>query len=102
LAFAKALGLDPESDVLGFGFRWTALADRQLGCWANPELSSPTTGQAHDDTVETMVEIPLMTPANALAPYVSRVVRDLFALFDGYIMPDATIEYWVRRLMTRN
>jgi hypothetical protein len=102
LAFAKALGWDPESAILGFGFRWTGLSARKLGCWANPELSSPTSGRAHDDTAETMVEVPLITAANALAPYVGRAVRNLFALFDGYVMPDATIEYLMRRLSTRS
>ena len=87
--------------MLGFGFRWTGLTGRELGCWANPELASPAHGHAHDDAAETVLEVPLITSTNALAPYVSRAARDLFVLFDGYVMPDATIEYWVRRLITR-
>jgi hypothetical protein len=101
LAFAKALGWDSESAMLGFGFRWTGLSGRQLGCWSNPELASPASGQAHDDTAETMVEVPLIISPNALAPYVGQAVHELFTLFDGYVMPDATIEYWVRRLVSR-
>jgi hypothetical protein len=49
-----------------------------------------------------MVEVPLITSTNALAPYVGRAVRDLFALFNGYVMPDATIEYLMRRLIARS
>lgn len=101
LAFAKALGWDPESTILGFGFRWTHLNGRQLDCWSNPEVPISASGPAHDDTVETFVEIPLVIPANALAPYVGQALRDLFVLFNGYVMPSAAIEHWVRRLVER-
>ena len=56
---------------------------------------------AVDDTVETFVELPLDTPASAIAPYVETVVNDLFARFDGYHMRIDAIEEWVKRLIER-
>jgi hypothetical protein len=102
LSFARALGWDPESTRLGFAFRWTRLQGRTLDCWSNPMVPITATGRAHDDSAETFVEVPLITPANALAPYVEQAVRELFVLFGGYTMPAATVEEWVRRLIQRN
>jgi hypothetical protein len=101
LAFAKALGWDPESTRLGFAFRWTRLTGRQLDCWSNPMVPISSTDRAHDDVAETFVEIPLITPVNAIAPYVEQAIRDLFVLFGGYVMPTGAVENWVYRLIER-
>jgi hypothetical protein len=95
LSFARALGWDPDSTRLGFAFRWTRLQGRTLDCWSNPMVPISVTGRAHDDVAETFVEVPLITPANALAPYVEQAVRELFVLFGGYTFPTAATEEWV-------
>jgi hypothetical protein len=102
LAFARALGWDPDTTILSFGFRWTHLSGRRLHCWSNPEVMISTSGQAHDDSSEAFVDVPLITPANAIAPYVGQAIRELFVLFSGFVISVETIEYWVRRLIERN
>jgi hypothetical protein len=101
LSLAKALGRDPEKTVLGFAFKWTKLKGRELDTWANPMVGTVLGRIAHDDEVTTFVEVPLDTPASAIAPYVERAVRDLFVLFGGFIPGSDTIEYWVKRLIER-
>lgn len=101
LGLARALEWDPETTTLGFGFRWTHLSGRRLDCWSNPEVTISASGPAHDDIAETFVEIPLVTPANAIAPYVGQALRELFVLFNGYVIPGTAVEHWVRRLIER-
>ena len=101
LAFAKALGWDPERTRLGFAFRWTGLKDRELVAWANPGVHFSTTGTAHDDAANTYVEVPLDTPVSAISPAVEQALEGLFVLFDGYRMPSKTIEQWVQQLIER-
>jgi hypothetical protein len=48
-----------------------------------------------------LTELSLDTPASALAPFVAQATQDLFALFNGYIMPSEVVEEWVRRLVER-
>jgi hypothetical protein len=101
LAFAKALGWEPDMTRLGFAFRWTNLKNRRLRAWANPAVFFSAYGSAQDDSVTTCVEIPLDTPATAISPAVERAVQDLFLLFDGYSMPSNSVEHWVQRLVER-
>jgi hypothetical protein len=101
LAFGKALGCDPDSTLLAFGFRWTRLRGRYLESWANPMVPLSTTDPSHDDRAETFVEMPLITPVSAIAPYVEQALRPLFALFGGYVFPGSAIEHWVQRLLER-
>jgi hypothetical protein len=56
---------------------------------------------AVDDNAENFVELPLDTPASAIAPYVEKVVNDLFSAFAGYQMRQEAIEEWVKRLIER-
>jgi hypothetical protein len=100
LAFAKALGWPTDTTRLGFAFRWTKLAGRDLTPWANPGVSI-NAGKAHDDEVTTFIELSLDTPASAIAPLVDQATRDLFVIFDGYLLPRTAIEEWVRRLIER-
>jgi hypothetical protein len=101
LTFARALGWEPETTRLSFGFRWTRLAGRTLDSWSNPMVPISSHSKAHDDSVDTYVEVPLETPVNAIAPYVEQAIRGLFVLFGGYVMPSAVIEHWVQRLIER-
>jgi hypothetical protein len=101
LAFAKALGWEPERTRLGFAFRWTGLKGRELVAWANPGVYFSTTGRAHDDAVTTYVEVPVDTPMSAISPAVEQALEGVFILFGGYRMPSKTIEHWVQRLIER-
>jgi hypothetical protein len=101
LAFAKALGWKEDATHLGFAFRWTKLRGRELVSWANPFAHVTGGYKAHDDEVTAFTELSLDTPASAIAPFVGQGTQDLFALFDGYKMPNEAVEEWVRRLVER-
>jgi hypothetical protein len=100
LAMAKALEWPKEGTLLGFAFRWSGLSGRQLEPWANPHVTI-IGGTAHDDAVTTFIEVPLDTAPSAIAPFVDDATRRLFALFDGYRIPNQATEDWVRRLIER-
>jgi hypothetical protein len=101
LAFAKALGWDSENSRLGFAFRWTKLKGRTLESWAVPGVLISSYGVAYDDEVTSFVEVPLDTPASAVAPYVEQTIRELLVRFGGYGLSSAVIEDWVRGLVER-
>ena len=101
LAFAKALGWEPEKTKLSFAFRWTGLQGRKLVAWSNPAVTVSSFDAAHDADVTTFVELPMDTPENAIAPYVEQAIRGLFVLFGGDQFPLQSIEHWVRRLIER-
>lgn len=101
VAFARALGWNPEATRLGFAFRWTKLSGRHLEPWANP-IVPISGGTAHDDAVTTFVEVSLDTPLTAIAPIVEQATLDLFVSFDGYKLPSEATEHWIRRLIERN
>lgn len=96
---ARALGGDDAT--LGFAFRWTGLKMRELISWANPLASGYPGDMAHQDVVETFIEVPGRTPLSAIAPYVDQATRDLFLAFRGRNIPQAAIEEWTRRLIER-
>jgi hypothetical protein len=100
LSLAKALGWD-ESATLGFGFEWTRLRGRTLSSWVNPLVLMNPGRTAHDDSVQTFVEVPAGTPHSAIAPYVDAALSDLFMVFGGYECPSEVSEHWVRRLVER-
>jgi hypothetical protein len=95
------LGSGIDAAWLGFAFRWAHLRDRKLDCWSNSIIPISATDRAHDDVAESFVEVPLITPPNVTGPYIAQALRELFVLFAGYVMPNATIEHWVQRLIER-
>jgi hypothetical protein len=101
LAVAKGAGWDPATSRLGFAFRWTKLSHRELRAWASPSRLIMDGHEADDDEVTTFVEVPLETPATAIAPFVDQATRDLFVIFDGMTIPPNTIEALTQRLLTR-
>jgi hypothetical protein len=101
LAFAKALKWMPEQTTLGFAVRWTKLRGRTLEPWANPMAYFSPHGQASDDSAAGYAELRLDTPANAIAPAIRELIRPLFVLFNGFEMPQPTIEDWVQRVLER-
>ena len=100
LSIVKALGWGDETR-LGFAFRWTKLRGRELSSWANPMVHVSRGHTAHDDAVDTFVEMPLDTPVSAIAPYVAEATRDLFVAFNGYTLPIDAVEYWVDAVLKR-
>jgi hypothetical protein len=101
LAMAKAAGWTSEGTA-GFMFCWSGLAGRSLGQWAIRALwDTGGSGTAHSDDASSFVDVPLDTSPTALEPYVSRAVRPLFAMFDGYVVKPADVETAVRRVIER-
>lgn len=102
ISIARALGWDVTKARLGFAFEWTKVKDRTLNPWAYPlETTLVGGGTAHDDQVESYVEVPLETSISAIAPVVAEATRRLFALFDGYQVRPEDVEKWVRQLLER-
>jgi hypothetical protein len=100
IAFAKAMGCDPENTTLGFAFRWTHLQGRKLGSWATPG-SYISGGIAHQDDVEVFVNVPLNVPLSALSEYVMQAIQPLFEVFDGFSISKEKVEYLTKRLIER-
>jgi hypothetical protein len=101
LAVAKSCGWAADGTA-GFELRWSGLEGRSLGAWANPISWGLTgAGKAHDAEARSFVDVPLDTPATALAPYVSRAVSPLFSTFDGYVPSLKLVEDCVRRVIER-
>jgi Schlafen, AlbA_2 len=102
LRFAAVLGCDTQTARIGLSFHWTGLKDRNLLAWQSrftPPLQEQT---ASDDQATSFVVLPLDTSPSALAPYVEKAVKVLFAKFRGYAMPMAQVENMLRRLMDRS
>jgi hypothetical protein len=59
LAFARALGWEPEDTTLAFAFRWSKLTGRKLEPWANPGVYISAYERTATDTVTSYVEVPL-------------------------------------------
>ena len=95
--------LDWKTDgTANFGFRWTGLKGRKLSAWANPWGSlSGDGGESQSSAATSFVQVPLETPHAALAPYVSKAVGPLFALFNGYEVPQSLVETCVQKMTQR-
>lgn len=104
IAFAKAMGCDPEKTQLAFGFRWTTLKERHLVSWADPRhfLQVPMPkGPAYQDEFITCVEVPLQTPLSALGEIVNQVVQPLFNVFNGFVLSKNVVEELTRGVLER-
>lgn len=101
LAFAKAMGCDPEKTLLAYAFRWSGLRGRTLTSWANPERHLSVANKAYQDVVESVVDVPLDTPLSALDEYVGRVIARLFAVFNGFAISKSVVEDLTRRVVER-
>lgn len=102
LAFAKAMGCDSDSSVLSFAFRWSGLRDRTLSRWAQPRwIGGPSRATAYQDEHISYLNLPLDTPLSAIGTYTNQVVKPLFELFDGFVLPDSSVEEITRRCIER-
>jgi hypothetical protein len=101
IAFAKAMGCDPETTTLAFAFRWTKLRGRELASWAQPLCSIPPRRRAYQDDFTVFVNVPLDTPLSALSSYVNQVVQPLYEVFDGFSLSEDVVEDLTRQLVER-
>ncbi|MCE0497329.1 MAG: ATP-binding protein [Methylacidiphilales bacterium] len=82
LAFAKAMGCDPDACSINYRFSWARLKDRGLTCWSDMRRAMYF-GKAGQESIHTLVKVPLSVAPAAIAPYVHQVVVPLFELFGG-------------------
>jgi hypothetical protein len=103
LAFAQAMQCDPATTRLAFGFRWTKLARRLIHSWTGFGRFLPARQQyiSVDDEAEGFVEVPLSTPAGALAPFVECATASLFAQFGGFEVPVGFTNSVVQKLIEK-
>ena len=100
LHIARNIGWDSDSTAY-FAFQWTGLNGRALSSWSSPRWYVGAHGTSHSDVAEADIHIQLEVSHSALAPHVAKAVGPLFALFDGYKLPQETIEECVQKLIKR-
>lgn len=99
--FAKSIALDPEKAMATFAFRWNHLKNRELTSWTNPERYISPGRIAHQDSVESTVTIPANVAHSSLAPYVSKTLKPLFEIFNGFDLSSSVYEDLTKRLIER-
>lgn len=107
IAFAKAMGCDPEETQLAFNFRWTGLKGRKLVPWIEPNYNSRAIGVAYQDIgayqdeVPAFVKVPLETPLSALGEFVDQTIKPLFHVFNGSELRKDVVEDLTRKTIER-
>jgi hypothetical protein len=101
IAFAKAMGCNPETTLLAFAFRWTRLRGRELASWAEPMRHISPGRHAYQDDVAAFVSVPLDTPLSAIGQFVNQAVQPLFEVFDGFVLSEGVVEELTRRVIAR-
>lgn len=101
LAFAKAMGCEPETTKLEVVFRWQGLHGRRLvsSPWSNRGPMSA--GTASQNVIEVSATVPLDVAPSALSQYVQQVTKELFNLFGGYAVDPSITEDITSKLLTR-
>lgn len=97
-SFAQSMGCAEGETSLACVFRWSGLRGRRLVSRRDPHSLYPRP-PATQDEVQASVVVPLHVPASALAPFVHRVVRELFLVFGGAVYEDRVIEQWVQETL---
>lgn len=101
LRYAKAFRDAAAATTLGFAFRWKGLKGRTIGGWSSQVLVVPGIYRTAEDEDTSFVAVPADTAEAAVAPFVQKAVRSLFAKFDGYAMGLNVIEHLVRAVIER-
>lgn len=102
MAFARAMGLDPEDTTLLYAFRWSGLRGRYLSSWTNLRRSLSSHDECRQDVVESpLIAIPLDTPISALGPFVREATAELFAAFGGFEPGNGVTEALADELLVR-
>lgn len=103
-AFAKALQAD-EQAKLEFMFRWSGLRDRVLSSWVNRMISmryiTLTPRTTKQDTVTSMVTVPIDAPPSVFAEYVKTAVQPLYEVFEGFVLPGSIVDELIQKLLER-
>jgi hypothetical protein len=100
VAFARALGWEPETTKLGFAFEWRGLKGRQLSAWSRP-LDTFEGGVASDDAADGYVEFSLDTPLSSMGQFVAEATKKLFIAFNGWTLDPRIIDHFVSLLFNR-
>jgi hypothetical protein len=101
LAFAKAMGCNPEETTLFYRFGWDKLKDREIGSWADFRRYILPGRKAYQDNVQSSVEIPLDSPLSRVGDYVKILVDPLFEVFDGIEISQGVVDDLTDRLLNR-
>jgi hypothetical protein len=101
LAFAKAMGCEPETTQLLFGFKWSKLKGRLLCSWTEPGRDIRPGRTAYQDEVLSIINVPLETPSSAISQYVYKVTKKLYGVFDGFDPSPSLVEDLTKRLIGR-
>ena len=87
LIFARAMGFSSEETTLHFTFRWSGLEGRELSASESSEPSIPPGYICHQNTIRSVVAVPMETPTLALGQVVQDATAPLFAAFEGFEFP---------------
>ena len=101
IAFAKAMGCNPEKTQLAFGFRWTKLTERKLISWEAPWRHIWPDGPSYQNEVSVFIEVPLETPLSALGEYVNQAIKPLFQVFNGFEPTKDAVEGITRKVLEK-
>ncbi len=101
IAYAKAMGCDPEMTTLSFYFGWNRLNGRELSSWANPLRFIRGGGKAYENEVRSYVEVPLNAPLSRLSEFVKTVIDPLFEVFNGFVISQTAVDDMTQRLINR-
>lgn len=102
LSFAQALHV-PSEDSIIFLFQWRGLAGRTLSNWTNPARLLWTLGQrkAYTDTIEQSIIVPVDAAKTSIAGFTHKVVRPLFENFDGFEIPEESVNNIFERILQK-
>jgi hypothetical protein len=100
LRYAKAIRSD-QAASLGFAFRWKGLKGRTIASWSGQVAVIPGIYRSSDDEDMSFIAMSSDTAETAIAPFVQKAVKALFAKFDGYAMGLGVIEHLVRMVIER-
>jgi len=101
LAFAKAMGCNPEQCALRFAFRWSGLKSRMLNSWVHPERMISSGHTAYQDRVTVFQQVPLDTPLSAIGGLLASMLKPLYSVFDGFELNANVTEDLSARLVER-
>lgn len=98
IRFSRVLASDAETTIRGV-FRWRGLRGRTLTSWTEPGRRLRREAKAYDDMITSNFEVSSNLADSAIASHVYQIVRPLFLAFDGYDLPQETIEAVAAKLI---
>ncbi len=102
LSFSKSLSGDQEAGRIGFLIRLTGLKGRRLVALSGIAAQLIAfENKSVEDEYDAYVEVPIATVAPALGPFAAKLIKPLFALFNGYSMDGVEIERRVAAYINR-